>query len=105
MRVAAADIIGMHDFAAFCASGSSVTDTVRTVSELTVTKDGDIVTFRIRADGFLYNMVRIIVGTLIAVSERQIEPDAIPKIIESRDRSKAGPTAPPEGLYLNDVFY
>ena len=105
MRAAAKHIVGTHDFAAFCASGSSVTDTVRTVSELNITKDGDIVTFSISADGFLYNMVRIIVGTLIAVSEGLISQSDIPEIIESRDRNRAGTTAPPEGLYLNRVFY
>ena len=105
MRQAAEAFLGTHDFAAFMASGSSVTDTVRTVTSLTVTKEGNVVTVRIAADGFLYNMVRIIVGTLLAVSEGKIEADAIPAILSSRDREKAGPTAPAEGLYLEQVFY
>lgn len=105
MRRAAEHITGIHDFAAFCSAGSSVKDTVRTVSMLELNKKGNIVTVKIRADGFLYNMVRIIVGTLIAVSEGSISPEELPRIIESKDRTKAGPTAPPEGLYLSRVFY
>lgn len=105
MKKAAQSIIGTHDFLAFCSAGSSVKDTVRTVSLLEIEKEENIITVRIRADGFLYNMVRIIVGTLIAVSEGTVDLDELPAIIDSRDRTKAGPTAPPEGLYLNHVFY
>ena len=70
-----------------------------------MTRADNIVTVTIEADGFLYNMVRIIVGTLLYVSQGKIQPDDIPAIIDSLDRSQAGPTAPPEGLYLNRVFY
>lgn len=105
MKKAAEHILGTHDFLAFCSAGSSVKDTVRTVSLLDIEKEENVITVRIRADGFLYNMVRIIVGTLIAVSEGTVALDEIPEIIASCDRTKAGPTAPPEGLYLNRVFY
>ena len=105
MSAAAEYFIGTHDFSAFCASGSSVKDTVRTVSELEITKKNDIISVRIKADGFLYNMVRIIVGTLIQAGEKRIEPERAADIIKSRDRTMAGPTAPPEGLYLNRVIY
>ena len=105
MKAAAQYILGTHDFLCFCSAGSSVKDTVRTVSLLEVEENGSLITVRIRADGFLYNMVRIIVGTLIAVSEGTVDLNSIPEIIESRDRTKAGPTASPEGLYLNQVFY
>ncbi len=97
--------VGTHDFKAFCASGSSVTDTVRTVKNAVVTREGDMVVFKVEGDGFLYNMVRIMVGTLIYVNEGKINPDSIKNIIESGERSRAGKTVPPEGLYLNKVFY
>lgn len=97
--------IGTHDFSSFCSSGSSVSDTVRTVSEASVSRQGDVVLFSVSADGFLYNMVRIMVGTLLAVSEGKISAQDIPCIIAARDRSRAGITAPPHGLYLDEVFY
>lgn len=105
MRAAAAHIVGYHDFAAFMAEGSDVKDTHRTVKYLEIDRDGDVISVRIAADGFLYNMVRIIVGTLCDVAAGRILPDDIPGIIESCDRSRAGVTAPPEGLYLNRVVY
>ena len=87
------------------ASGSSVKDTVRTVYESEITVEGDIITYRVSADGFLYNMVRIIVGTLLEVGKGKIKAEDIPSIIASRDRARAGQTARAEGLYLNRVFY
>ena len=96
---------GTHDFKAFCASGSSVESTVRTVSSAGVTRDGDMVIFRVEADGFLYNMVRIMVGTLLDISAGKIPPDKIPVIIASGSRDLAGATAPPEGLCLNRINY
>lgn len=104
MNEAAAHFIGKHDFAAFMASGSEITDTVRTVSDCRVVSDGDFLKIFVSADGFLYNMVRIIVGTLLGVSEGKIQPSGIGDIILSRKRENAGRTAPPEGLYLNRVF-
>ena len=105
MNLAASHFIGKKDFSAFMAEGSDVVDTVRCVTHLSVEKHGDLIEIRIRADGFLYNMVRIIVGTLIEVAFGRFAPDEIPNIIKSCDRKKAGMTAPAEGLYLNRVFY
>ena len=105
MNAAASKYIGTHDFSAFMAQGSNVSTTVRTVAFASVVKVGNEIIFRVAADGFLYNMVRIMTGTLIAVGEGKIAPDDIEKIIESRDRSNAGMTAPAQGLYLNKVVY
>lgn len=96
---------GTYDFTAFCSSGSSTADTVRTVYDCGVERDGDMITVRMSANGFLYNMVRITVGTLLYVSEGKIEPDKIKEIILSKDRNRAGITVRPEGLYLNKVTY
>ena len=101
----AKQFIGKYDYSAFCAAGSSVEDTVRTVTEAGVSREGDTVIFRVRADGFLYNMVRIMTGTLIDISAGKIEPDTIRNIILSADRSRAGATAKPEGLFLNKIIY
>ena len=99
-------IIGTHDFCGFSSSGRTVEDTVRTVSECycKLTDDGDIV-FTVAADGFLYNMVRILVGTAIGVSDGKIPLNAINKIFENKDRSLAGVTVCPKGLFLEKVFY
>lgn len=105
MREAALHFVGKYDFSAFMSEGSDALDTVREVTSLTVEKSGSLIEIKIRADGFLYNMVRIIVGTLIEVAHGRITPDAIPRIIASHARKNAGPTAPPEGLYLNRVIY
>lgn len=105
MRLAAKNIVGRHDFSAFMADGSDTQDTVRCVSYLNIEKDGDDITVSIFADGFLYNMVRIIVGTLTEVAFGRFTPDDIANIILSCDRRNAGMTAPAEGLYLNRVEY
>ena len=105
MNEQARDYIGTHDFSAFCAAGATVKTTVRTVFDAGVERDGNTVIFRVTGDGFLYNMVRIMVGTLIYISEGKIEKGAIPRIIKSKNRLLAGKTAAPEGLYLNKVFY
>lgn len=105
MNNAARHFIGTHNFIGFCSSGSSVSDTVRTVNECRVMRDGDVINVSVSANGFLYNMVRIIVGTLIEVSEGKIDVENIPKIISSCDRSKAGRTVPAHGLFLNEVYY
>lgn len=105
MREAAAHFIGTHDFTSFMAEGADVTSTVRTVTSFTVERCEDVLSFRVRADGFLYNMVRIMVGTLTEVAFGRIAPDAIPSILCARDRSRAGMTAPAAGLYLDRVFY
>lgn len=105
MNTAARYFVGKHDFASFMAQGSKIVDTTRTVYDAAVEKDGDVVTFRVTADGFLYNMVRIMTGTLAEVGEGRIKPAEIETIINSGDRSKAGKTAPAHGLYLNKVIY
>lgn len=101
----AQQFVGTYDFKAFCSSGSSVEDTVRTVKSFSVERNGSEVLFFVEADGFLYNMVRIMVGSLIEISENKIEKDKLLDIIKSGDRSLAGRTAPPQGLYLNKVNY
>ena len=85
--------------------GSDITDTVRNVFYVNVEKNGTDIDVRICADGFLYNMVRIIVGTLIEVAYDRMSPEEIISVIESHDRRNAGMTAPPDGLYLNKVSY
>ncbi len=104
MREVIPYIVGKHDFRAFMASGSDIVDTVRTVTDLRIERDGDQIRIYVSADGFLYNMVRIIVGTLLEISEGRISLEQLAKAIESGDRGLAGRTAPAEGLYLNRVF-
>lgn len=106
LNKAASYYIGTHDFTSFCTQDLRKTEDMRrTVFDAKVTREGDMVKFTVSADGFLYNMVRIMVGTLIRVQEGKFKPEDIPKILEKKDRAFAGPTAPPEGLYLNKVFY
>ena len=100
----AKDYIGEHDFSSFMAVGSDVSSTVRTVYDAGVRREGDDVIFSVSANGFLYNMVRIMVGTLIYISEGKIEKGAIPRIIEEKNRAAAGMTVPPDGLYLSKVI-
>lgn len=101
----AKDFVGTHDFSAFCSAGSDVEDKVRTISRFDVTREGDTVLFTVAGDGFLYNMVRIMVGTLVYTAMGRIPPGSIPTILKSRDRGRAGKTMPPEGLYLSEVYY
>lgn len=101
----ARDFVGTHDFAAFMSANSDTPDTVRTVSEFSVKRDGRLVLFTVSGDGFLYNMVRIMTGTLIYIAAGRLGHGSIPAIIESKDRSNAGKTMPARGLYLNKVFY
>ncbi len=105
MNIAAQSFVGTYDFSAYMSANSSVKSTVRTIYSACVEHDGDVVIFRICGNGFLYNMVRIMMGTLIAVSEDKIAPNEIEAITLSKDRSRAGITAPAEGLYLNNVTY
>lgn len=97
--------LGAHDFIGFCSANSDVQGTVRTVKNFNVSREGDMVLFTVEADGFLYNMVRIMVGTLLFVSEGKIKKGELPDIIESKNRRLAGKTAPPQGLYLNKINY
>ena len=100
-----ADFVGTHDFSAFCAAGASVEDKVRTVESVGFERNGDLVTFRVRGDGFLYNMVRIMVGTCLDIATGKIGKGKIKEIIDSKNRENAGHTAPARGLFLNDVIY
>lgn len=104
MRRAIPILLGKHDFRAFMSSGSDIEDTVRTITDLRVERDGDTVRVFVSADGFLYNMVRIIVGTLLEMSEGKISPERLQRAVSEGDRALAGRTAPAEGLYLNRVF-
>lgn len=99
------DFVGTHDFSAFCSAGSSVEDRVRTITACGMRREGERVTFFVEGDGFLYNMVRIMVGTVLEIAAGIKAPGCIPQIIESRDRAMAGFTAPAWGLYLDQVFY
>ncbi len=99
------EIVGTHDFCAFSSSGRTVEDTVRTVSECSAKRDGDRVVLRITADGFLYHMVRIIVGTAVSVSDGKTAPHFVKEIFSSKQRALAGDTAPPQGLFLEKVLY
>ncbi|MEG6566616.1 tRNA pseudouridine(38-40) synthase TruA [Thermoanaerobacterium saccharolyticum] len=96
---------GTHDFSAFKASGSSVKDSIRTVRDISLRKNDFNVEFEIEADGFLYNMVRIIVGTIVDVGLGKINPIYVKEILESKDRGMAGKTAPPQGLFLTKIYY
>lgn len=106
MRRAAAHIVGTHDFKCFeTAGGTPRETTVRTVSRLDITEDESSVVIEITGDGFLYNMVRIITGTLVEVGAGKKSSGDLPGIIESRSRANAGFTAPPQGLYLKEIYF
>ena len=105
MNQAAAYLVGEHDFKSFCSAGAQVQTTVRTIYAVNVTKDADMVHIRITGNGFLYNMVRIIAGTLMQVGTGLMGPEQVKEILEARDRSKAGPTAVAKGLTLVEIRY
>lgn len=105
VKKAAEHFIGTHDFLSFCADCSNVSTTVRTIYSFDIEKYGDTVIMLVKGDGFLYNMIRIIAGTLIDISENRFMPDDIPDILAAKNRLKAGRTAMAHGLYLNRVFY
>lgn len=105
MNEAAGYFIGEHDFTSFSAVKAQVNTRVRTIYECSVTRNGDLITLRIRGNGFLYNMVRIIAGTLMKVGSHDLMPSDIPAILEAKDREAAGPTAPPQGLVLISIEY
>ena len=96
---------GEHDFKAFKASGTSSKSSVRTIYQAELLTNGDKIIIRLTGNGFLYNMVRIIAGTILEVGLGKIKPEEIPEIIKSKDRQKAGKTLPPQGLYLVEVNY
>ncbi|MBR6046122.1 MAG: tRNA pseudouridine(38-40) synthase TruA [Ruminococcus sp.] len=101
----AKDFIGTHDFKAFCSAACDKENTVREIFAYDVRREGDLVRFTVSGSGFLYNMVRITVGTLLYIGEGKLPQGCIPELIASRDRTRAGITAEPQGLYLNRVFY
>ncbi len=105
LSAAAKHFVGTHDFASMRTLGTDVKSTVRSVFSCDVNQATDIVSIRICADGFLYNMARTIVGTLLLAGSGKISPESIPDILESCDRSRAGATAPACGLYMTDVTY
>ena len=105
MKKASEYIIGEHDFCSFMTSGAQVTSTVREVFSLEVIENSDVIEIIISADGYLYNMVRIIVGTFVNVGEGKYTPEYVKEIISLCNRQYAGPTAPPQGLYLYDIVY
>ena len=105
MREATSYLIGRHDFASFCGSGAQVKTTIRTVTGIEVFREGDMVTIRVSGTGFLYNMVRIISGTLIEIGNGQYPPERMQKILDAKDRSAAGPTAPAQGLTLMGIQF
>ncbi|MBE6589987.1 MAG: tRNA pseudouridine(38-40) synthase TruA [Ruminococcaceae bacterium] len=105
MQRAADYLVGTQDFSSYMAQGSSVASTVRTVKRVTVEQSGEVLTLRFCADGFLYNMVRILAGTLLDVGLGKKTPEDIPRITAARDRAMAGMTMPACGLYLDRVLY
>ncbi len=97
--------VGVNDFSAFCSAGTEIEDKVREIYSCSVSREGDLVKITVSGNGFLYNMVRIIVGTLLDIQREKISKGSIPQIIQSKNRDNAGVTAPPQGLYLNKVYY
>ena len=105
MNEGAKSFVGTHDFAAFCAAGSSVSTTVRTIFDCHVEQEGPHIRILVTGDGFLYNMVRILAGTLIAVGQGKIPAEKVAEIIAGKDRRQAGQTAEPQGLTLREIYY
>lgn len=105
MAAAAAQFVGTHDFAAVRSVGTETRTTVRTVHYFEVERTGNLICCRVCADGFLYNMARAMVGTIVYASEGKLAPEDIPSILEGRCRTDAGPTAPPGGLYMTNLWY
>ena len=105
MARAAAGFVGTHDFAAVRSVGTETRTTVRTVYYFDITRTGDLIECRVCADGFLYNMVRAMVGTCVYAAEGKIDPDGIADLLAGRNRTAAGPTVPPGGLYMTRLWY
>lgn len=105
MSKAAGYLIGEHDFKSFCSVKAQVRTTVRTIYSLTVSKEGDMIKINISGSGFLYNMVRIIAGTLIQAGLHTFPPEYVQEILEAKDRAKAAQTAPAMGLTLKRIVY
>ncbi len=105
MNAAAKQFVGSHDFSAFCSSGSEVEDKVRTIYHADVNREGDLLRFTVEGNGFLYNMVRIMVGTLLDIENGKLSPESINNALKSGNRNLVGPTAPACGLFLDEVIY
>ena len=105
MARAAAQFVGTHDFASVRSVGTETRTTVRTVHYFEIQRHGQLIDCKVCADGFLYNMVRAMVGTCIYAAEGKLDPADIPAILASRNRTLAGPTAPPDGLYMTNLWY
>lgn len=105
MNAAARAFEGTHDFAAVRSVGTETKTTVRTVYWCSAEREEDLITVRVCADGFLYNMARAMVGTMVYASYGKLSPDEIPALLERGDRRLTGPTMPPQGLYLNRIWY
>lgn len=105
MQQAADRFVGTHDFAAVQSVGTDVKSTVRTVHYFQMNRTGDLIECRVCANGFLYNMVRAMVGTCVYAAEGKFPPEAVTEILEGRNRTLAGPTAPPGGLYMTRLWY
>jgi tRNA pseudouridine38-40 synthase len=105
MRAAARELVGEHDFASFCRLPTDGSGTVRHLKRLSVSRSGDLVEVTARANAFLHQMVRSLVGTLVAVGEGRIEPEQVPAILSARNRAAAGQLVPPHGLTLEQVLY
>lgn len=105
MQMAAAYLVGEHDFKSFCSSGSQVESTVRTITDISVEKHGEMISIKVSGNGFLYNMVRIIVGTLMKIGLGVWEPERMEEILNACDRNAAGPKAEARGLTLVEIKY
>jgi len=105
MQEAAAYLVGTHDFKSFCSVNTTATTTVRTIFDIQVIRDGVDIVIRVTGNGFLYNMVRIIVGTLMDVGRGKYEPSKVKEILEATDRTAAGPTVPACGLMLKELRF
>lgn len=105
MQMAAAYLVGEHDFKSFCSSGSQVESTVRTITDISVEKHGEMISIKVSGNGFLYNMVRIIVGTLMKIGLGVWEPERMEEILNACDRNAAGPKAEARGLTLVEIRY
>ena len=105
MNEVAQYLVGEHDFASFCSANSQAQTTVRTIYDCTVKADGDIITIRVTGNGFLYNMVRIIAGTLVKIGGSDMPAESMKEIIAAADRAAAGPTAPAHGLTMIGLQY
>jgi tRNA pseudouridine38-40 synthase len=105
MQQAADRFVGTHDFAAVRSVGTDVKSTVRTVHYFDVERQGDLILLRVCANGFLYNMARAMSGTVIYAAEGKFPPEAVTEILEKGDRTAAGPTLPPGGLYMTKLWY